>query len=453
MTMTRFTGAAAVALLAALTVTSASAAEGDAPPGLWDRDFLTGDWGGTRTQWVDHGVTLGLKYTGEVMGTVSGGVRTGAATDHQILATGDIDFEKAGGMEGLAAHVAAFSVLGHGPSYSQLKNGLDVSNTELYGTSPAVHTRLWTLWLQKTAFEGMLSVRAGQLSADDEFMVTNTAVNLLNTTFLWNALQYANLPAGKPVDRTGNFVSNGPAYPLGAPGLRVAIVPNENWTWQTAVFSHQPESIMRGGAQFKVDSSQFLISELQYLQNQAKDATGNPSMYKLGVWYDNAKFNTFSVRPSQRSGNAAIYGVVDRTLWKTPETGDQAVSVFLRAGVTPDDSVNFVSWYVDGGIGFKGPIKGRESDIVTLGFAYAGVSDSVRTAERAARAPVVNDYESVLELSYTASLANWWSVQPDFQYVIHPGYNGALSNFVPTASPTAAIPDGVVLGLRTSITF
>ena len=464
MKLSRYTGAAVVALLTALSVAPAMAADAEAPPapppGLWDRDFLTGDWDGARTKLIDGGVTLGLKYTGEVFGTVSGGAHTGAAIDHQFLGTADFDFEKMGGMEGLTGHVSGFAVLGHGPSYSQIKNGLDVSSIEMYGTAPQVHERLWTLWLQKTGFDSMLSVRLGQLSTDDEFWVTNTAANLINTTFLWNALEFANQPGGKPLDRRGNLVSNGDGYPLGAPGIRVAITPNENWNWQTAVQSAQPESDVRGGTQFRVGSDQFIISELQYLENQAKDATGNPVMYKLGVQYNTMKTLSFSTRPSQQTGTSAFYGIVDRTLWKTPETGDQAVSVFLRVGGTPDNGFDpksgaayNVSWYVDGGIGFKGPIKGREGDIVTLGFAYAGVSDDWRKFQRATGAGVIADYEAALELNYTANLANWWSVQPDFQYVIHPGYHSALNSYVPSASPTTAVGDAVVLGIRTTLTF
>lgn len=33
----------------------------------------------------------------------------------------------------------------------------------------------------------------------------------------------------------------------------------------------------------------------------------------------------------------------------------------------------------------------------------------------------VRDYELVLEASYQIQVAPWWVVQPDVQYVVHPG--------------------------------
>ncbi len=51
------------------------------------------------------------------------------------------------------------------------------------------------------------------------------------------------------------------------------------------------------------------------------------------------------------------------------------------------------------------------------------------------------DYESVIELSYQTALAPWWILQPDAQWVIHPG-----------AKLLGAPPgDALVLGLRTAI--
>ena len=56
------------------------------------------------------------------------------------------------------------------------------------------------------------------------------------------------------------------------------------------------------------------------------------------------------------------------------------------------------------------------------------------------------DYESVIELSYQAQLAPWWIVQPDAQWVLHPG-----ARLLDPSAPLAKNPDALVLGLRTAI--
>ncbi len=86
-------GLGAVAIAAALLGWAFCAAAQEAPPapaagdqpaqsphagGFWERDLLTGDWGGMRTDWENHGVLLGANYTGEILGNPTGGVRQGA---------------------------------------------------------------------------------------------------------------------------------------------------------------------------------------------------------------------------------------------------------------------------------------------------------------------------------------------------------------------------------------
>jgi porin len=274
-------------------------------------------------------------------------------------------------------------------------------------------------------------------------------------------LGFDNLPAGTPNRLNATY---GPAYPLGAPGARLQYNPTDKISWLTAAFAHQPESVDRNGMQFRLDGNAFVISELQYQENQAKDATGLPLALKIGAWYDTGKFNDLHTdtngvslaspstngKPTQHTGTWALYGVADRTLWQS-DSG-KAFSVFLRAGVAPD-SYNLVNAYVDGGFGIKGLIPGRDSDILTFGAAYANVGgeaidydDDFRTLNHV-NTPV-RDYETVYELNYTATIAPWWTVQPDVQYVVHPNLGG-----INPLKPTSSIGDATVLTLRTTITF
>lgn len=457
MKTTLLAGVAAIAM--SVLSLPASAEEASAPTGFWERDTLTGDWGGLRTNLIDHGVTLALKYTGEVIHTPAGGIRRGGSYEDQFLLTGDFDFDKLLGLSGLTGHVAAFSVNGRGPQVNNVGNNMDTSNIEVIRQR---QTRLWTLWLQKANADNTVSFRFGQLSVDDEFLGSPTAANLINTTFLWPALGFDNLPAGTPNRLNATY---GPAYPLGAPGARIQFNPSDKISWLTAAFTHQPESVDRSGAQFRFDGDAFIITELQYLENQAKDATGLPVAYKIGAWYDTGTFNDTHYdttgrslasplsngKPAQRSGTWAFYGVADRTVWQS-ESG-QALSLFLRGGLAPD-SYNLVNGYVDGGIGFKGLIPGRESDVATLGVAYANVGNGIIGLDKDARRTngyntPIRDYETIIELNYSAALAPWWTVQPDIQYVVHPAFGGAN----PLKPTPQSIENATVLTLRTTLTF
>ncbi len=445
---TIFAGTVGLALAAAQVLAPPAQAEDkSATESLWGRDTLTGDWGGERPKLIADGITLGLKYTGETFSTVIGGVRRGDATDHQFLATGDIDFDKAADIEGLSGHVSALSVVGHGPSFSQVKNVLDISSNEIYGEGE-VKNRLWTLWLQQTALDGQLSLRFGQISVDDEFMVSSTAANLINGTFGAFGLMFGNLPAGQPVDPYSP--QNGPIYPQGAPGLRLAYVPTNNLAWLTAVTTHQPESFLRGGAQFKFDGNALIISELQYMVNQAKDAAGLPAKFTVGGWYDAGAYANLG-RPGTTQGEGAVYAQIDQTVLKTD---DYAVSLFLRPGMAPDQTINVITTYVDAGVGVKGLIPNRTDDVTTIGFAYAGVGNGFKAQYGG------GTYEGIIEVDYTAALAPWWTVQPDFQYVIHPAFavpgatDVAIPNiYTPPIVPNSRIPNATVLGARTTITF
>jgi porin len=54
----------------------------------------------------------------------------------------------------------------------------------------------------------------------------------------------------------------------------------------------------------------------------------------------------------------------------------------------------------------------------------------------------------VYELSYIIQLAPWWTLQPDLQYIVHPGGNVPDPN-----NPADTVHNAVVVGARTTINF
>jgi porin len=145
--------------------------------------------------------------------------------------------------------------------------------------------------------------------------------------------------------------------------------------------------------------------------------------------------------------------VVDKMLWRRPDTATQGLAAFLRVGYAPPDR-NLFSLEVDAGLTFKGLFPIRELDLLGVGAAYGRIG----YARRLDRDQVlftgierpVRDYEAVLEITYEARIAPWWLLQPDLQLIVHPGGHTAAPFPAPVGQP---IPNALVLGLRSTITF
>jgi porin len=268
-----------------------------------------------------------------------------------------------------------------------------VSNIEAHPT-----TRLYSLWLEKTLGRGT-SLRAGQLAADEEFLVSDTASVFINGTFGWAPIAAANITNG------------GPGYPLAAPGVRLRLEPKADAALLVAAFAGDPagsgcdgdpQRCNRYGTTFSTHGGTLWMSELQLAGGA----------YKLGGWYQNATV-------AGRRGNGALYAIADRSLWRS---GAKELKGFLRVGAAPSDR-NPVKSYVDAGVSCKGAFAARPGDTLALGVAHAELSDGS---------------ESLLELSYLAPVAPHLSLQPDLQYVVQRGTD---------------IPNAWVVALRASLRF
>ena len=114
-------------------------------------------------------------------------------------------------------------------------------------------------------------------------------------------------------------------------------------------------------------------------------------------------------------------------------------------GVSPSDR-NLIDLYADGGVGCVGPFTQRPHDKIGLGFAYAQISGRARDLDRdfAAffnRNRPIRDYEASLTMSYLEEIKQGWTVQPNFQYIIHPGGGAVRSTHssIPERAKNAAV--------------
>jgi len=427
-------------------------------PDVWARETLTGDWGGARDALSGQGVDLGFQYIGEFFSVVSGGIRTGTVYQGRFEMAAELDLENLAGWRGATVFANAYQIHGRGLSPDFLGNLLPASNVEAHAA-----TRLFDLWLQQKFWDDRASIRIGQLGADDEFVISDTSANFLNGTFGWLALAANNLPSG------------GPAYPLAAPGARLEAMPLENLTFRTAVFSgdpagkpgdEDPQLFNSSGTTFSLDGGVFWISELQY--DAALGESGLPGSYKIGGWYhsgtfDDLRYDTLgnslaspasNGMPARHRGNFALYAVADQTVWREEGSDDQGLDLFTRIGGAPSD-INPVDFYVDGGAVYTGLLPGRDADVAGIAVGYAHVSSDLQELAKDARmlspAPApVPDFEAVIELLYSVQIAPWWLLQPDAQYLFHPGGNTAHPGD-PTGVTT--VPDAFVLGIRSTFTF
>ncbi|HEX2152289.1 MAG TPA: carbohydrate porin [Stellaceae bacterium] len=402
---------------------------------------LLGDLGGLRPALAKHGIELDLSYIGEAFGVVHGSVKRGAIYEGQAGIGLGIDLEKMVGWPGAKAYANALQIHGRGASDRLLGDNLmTVSNIEARPT-----TRLYQLWFEQGLFEDRASLRLGQLAGDEEFIVSETASGLINGTFGWPLLTAANVRGG------------GPAYPLPQPGIRLQVKPAADVTLRAAAFSGNPggrncpsgdpQECDPHGVKFPLSGGTFWIAEGEYAVNSGKGAAGLPGTYKLGAWHETGNFpNQFSGALDRR-GNWGIYAIADQAVWRRPGSDEQGLNLFARIGGAPSDR-NVISFYADAGIGFRAPFASRPDDVVTLGAAFGKISSDAARADRLAGPPApVRDYEAVIELSYKAAVLPGWSVQPDLQYIIHPGGNVAHPN------RPEPIPNALVLGLRTTLAF
>lgn len=433
--------------------------------GLARTNFLLGNMGGLRPFLSQYGISFALQETSEVFGNVTGGLHKGFDYDGLTQMALQLDTNRAFGWYGGLFNVSALQIHGRNLSVDNLGTLQTASGIEADRA-----TRLWELWYdQKMLSEDRLSIRVGQQSLDQEFIVSQNAGYFINTMFGWPMVPSADLPGG------------GPAYPLSALGVRFKARPLDPVTLLVGVFNGSPVKNGVGGdpqlanpsgTSFPVNGGALVIAELQYAYPSlgsmlyADQSEPLARVFKIGFWYDTERFDDLRFAntglslanplstgiPQQHRGNYSIYAVADQLIWVDPKEGDRTISLFARAMGTPEQNRNLIDFSLNAGMTFHEPFLHRDDDTFGIGMGFAQVSGSAAGLDQdtqfySGTFTPARSSETFIEVTYQYQVAPWLMLQPDFQYVFNPG--GGIAN----ASGTAKVGDEAVLGVRTNILF
>lgn len=406
-----------------------------------------------------YGIKFAATYIGETLANASGGLRQGAIYDGRLNLAVDVDLQKLVGVDKLTFHANVFQIHGDGLSRSYVGNFFVVSGIEALPS-----TRLYEAYFEKQWGDKKVSLKFGQLAADSEFFNTKYTDVFTNSSMGWPAITSLDLPSG------------GPSPPLAAMGTRLLINVTDQLSVLGGIFdgnqagpgAGDPQERDRYGVNFRVNDPPLLLGQIQYAWNNKKGDPNLAGQIKFGGWRHFGSFAdqqlaangaslaapTSSGQPLMLSGDIGGWMVFEQQIYRVPHEDDRGIGVFGRLSGAPADR-NLIDLYADTGIEFIGLSDKRPDDKFGIAAGYAHVSKRAQALDADYRALInpnwpLRSFEGLLTAVYQYQVRDGWTLQPNLQYIIHPG-GGATD---PTGSmPGKALKNSLVMGLRTTLKF
>lgn len=400
--------------------------------------YMTGNWNGYRDKLSEKGVDFSSSYVMDILGDPVGGRKTGQAVYNHSWGTDlNIDLEKAANIKGLQFHTSILWRAGANLSHKYIGNTFVASS--IYG---AQQFRLYGLYLQETLFDGGLDIKIGRISPGDDF-----AASPLYWLYVNNGID--GTPISLPINLP--FLT----YPNATWGARSVVRLPRNLYWSSGIYDGD-DRVGRDEAHgcdfsLRLKKGVMMLQELSYRHNQEKDSKGLPGNYKMGGFYHSGTFRDLHFdsyggsaattgRPfAKHIGNYGFYAHADQMIYREGGPGsDQGLTPWAAINFSPSN-LNQFPLFVDGGLIYKGLIPTRNQDITAIGTAYGMWSNDLACTQ-SDMGLRKNIYEMMFELTYKAQINPWLFVQPDIQYILHPGGTGYIK-------------DAVVIGTRVGVTF
>jgi porin len=397
---------------------------------IWQRDTLTGNWFGLKNGLREQGIEITTSATQIYQQDTHGGISThrragrySGSYDAEL----EVDFEKLLGVEGGRLYMLTEGKWSKSGGINDPAVG-SFFNVNGDG-APRRAIDVTELWYEQNFATQGIRLRAGKIDLTCGFEHHSCPV-------AFDCSAYAN-------DERTQFLNgaliNNPTIPFPENGLGAALHYGPDALWYASAGAADADADLREtgfDTTFDGDGHFFYIAETGITPLLGSTNGAMPGAYRVGLWYDpQPKANTDLAEGGKSYRNdAGFYLTFDQMILKenTDAKDSQGLGTFFRYGNADgkrNDMINFWST----GFQYQGLLEGRDEDVLGAGFAHGTFSDGASTT-------FTNDYESAVEIYYSAQITKWLVISPDFQYVTNPGGNRDIS-------------DATVIGTRIQMTF
>jgi porin len=362
-------------------------------------------------------VLVEASYTVDLWRNLDGGLKRGS----RYLDNGSLTATVDGGALGWGgASVHAHILYNNGASLTDELVGDSQVVSNIDAGSRAV--RLFEAWVEQKLGSGSLKV--GLYDLNSEFDANDSAGLFLNSSH----------GIGPDFSQTG---LNGPSiFPVTSLAVRADADLGRGFTARAALLDAvpgDPDRPKRTLVRLGRGEGALGVGELNL-------ETG-PARIGLGYWrylarFDDLLASALAGEPVRARGNDGAYAFVEARLGSLA-AGTGELKGWLRTGFA-DRRFNAIGRYTGGGLVLSDPF-GPAGDALGVAAGWIEHARRARTAARVEGAEL-GPREIAVELTYRRPVAGWLTVQPDLQYVIHPGGNRSLGN-------------ALVLGLRMETSF
>lgn len=392
-----------------------------------------------RNRLKDKGFSFSLSYKGEWMGLFSGGLPNehGNSYVHELTLQGTFDLGKmAPSLNGWSVHTLVMERAGK--AYQNRVGEQFVALQEVYTLSGNVAAHLVDMYAEKKFRDNTMDLIFGRMSLTHVFATSPLLCSFQVTCSAPVALK----------QNPGFSV-----YPKATWGARLRFRPTRDTALQVGAYSVSALSDNPSGWAWGAENATGLSLPIEFTWEPFLTRNRLPGHYVLGYAHDTTRYAdkistalpaaVVNSMPGVHSGPSDMFWLeTDQMVYRLGGR-NQMAGGYLMAGyvhVTPR-AVN-VSDEVYGGFSMVGVIPSRLTDRFGVLYSWYKVSDRRRESQMIAQDMnlslgvhgVQND-SHVIEAYYSIDALPGLIIQPEFQYMIHPG-------------ETHNIPNSAAMGLK-----
>ena len=398
-----------------------------APPGLF------GDWRNSRTWLGARGVDVSARYASETAYNPTGGRRQAITETGQFDIGAKVDMDKLVGLEG--GTLQATLTWRRGDNLSDVAAlGTLQQVQEVYGRGQTV--RVTELWYEQKLGDSV-EVKLGRTNPGSDFAVFSC--HFQNLTFC----------GAQPGNLVGDYWQN---WPVGQWGARLHVDVRRGVYVQAGVYEVNPLNLRNNFFVARWHGATGVLIPFEAGWTHGGDG-GHVGSYKVGGWYMTANGTDVyrdinrrpiaitGLAPLEHSGRYGGYVSVQQQITGTSKDGKSLDGLGVFANFTQTDRATAVT---DNqavvGVFYKGLATWLPGDVLGVAFGRTNVNGRAADTDRLTPGKPVRDAEYAAELYYSVTPLPWLELQPNVQWIHHPG--GVRS-----------ADEVVVLGLKGAITL